>query len=235
LIAVLQKGKARAQEESSEMGIDVILPPGVCFAEVVGAVVVDAKLFPEEAATLGLVHPTRRREFSLGRSCARRALGDLGLPPGPILVGARGEPLWPRGIVGSITHCADYCGAAVAKATRFAGIGIDAEVNDVLPDDLLALITNDLERKQITALANQEISWGRVLFSIKESIYKAFFPITRKWLEFGDVSVTICPEGATFRATSFIKDLIRPIYGRFIVSPAHIITVAIVPLVTNQS
>jgi 4'-phosphopantetheinyl transferase EntD len=217
------------------MGIDVILPPDVCFAEVVGATVVEANLFPEEAATLGLVNPTRRREFSLGRSCARRALGDLGFPTGPILVGAHGEPLWPRGIVGSITHCADYCGAAVARATRFAGIGIDAEVNDALPDGLLALITNDIERKKITALPNREISWDRLLFSIKESIHKAFFPITYKWLEFGDVSVTIYPERATFRATSFIKDLIRPIYGRFIVFHAHIITVVIVPLVTNQS
>jgi 4'-phosphopantetheinyl transferase EntD len=205
----------------------------VCFAEVVDAAAA-ANLFPEEAVALGLVVPTRHREFSLGRSCARSALAALGFPPVPILVGAHGEPLWPRGIVGSITHCDGYCGAAVARATRFAGIGIDAEVNDALPNDVLTLISNDLERKKITALPKREISWDRVLFSIKESIYKAVFPIIQRWLGFEDASVTIYPGKATFRATLSIEDSIRTICGRFIVSSGQVITVAVFPRVTNQ-
>jgi 4'-phosphopantetheinyl transferase EntD len=205
----------------------------VCFAEVIGAAAAEANLFPEEAATLGLVVPTRLREFSLGRSCARSALGDLGFPAMPVLVGGYGEPVWPRDIVGSITHCDGYCGAVVARATRFAGIGIDAEVNDALPNGVLALISNDRERKRVTALQNREISWDRVLFSIKESIFKAFFPITRRFLGFEDTSVMIDPENAMFRAT-LIDDSIQTICGRFIVSHGHVITLAIIPCFTNQ-
>lgn len=215
------------------MGVGAILPPGVSFAEVVDASAA-ANLFPEEAATLGLVVPTRHRQFSLGRSCAHRALAALGFPPAPILVGAHGEPLWPQGIVGSITHSDGYCGAAVARATRFAGIGIDAEVNDALPNDVLTLISNDLERKQIAALPKQEISWDRVLFSIKESIYKAVFPTIQRWLGFEDASVTIYPGKVTFRATLTIEDSIRTICGRFIIAGGQVITVAVFPHFTSQ-
>src|SRR5262249_6928975 len=130
--------------------------------------------------------------------------------------------------------CDGYCATAVARATCFAGIGIDAEVNDALPNDVLTLVSNDLERKKIKALPKQEIAWDRVLFSIKESIYKAVFPIIQRWLGFEDASVTIYPRKATFRATLSIEDSIRTICGRFIVSDGQVITVAVFARFTNR-
>jgi 4'-phosphopantetheinyl transferase EntD len=73
-----------------------------------------ARLFPEEAMQLDGAVDSRLREFATGRSCARQALAGLGLAPAPILRGAKREPLWPAGIVGSITHCRGYRAAAVA-------------------------------------------------------------------------------------------------------------------------
>ena len=58
----------------------------------------------------------RRNEFITVRYCARIALGELGFPPVPILKGDKGEPCWPDGVVGSLTHCAGYRGAVVGCA-----------------------------------------------------------------------------------------------------------------------
>src|SRR5258708_8108427 len=61
--------------------------------------------------------PKRRREFTAGRNCARRALAQLGYPDFALLAGSHGQPLWPPGIAGSITHCDDYCAVAVAPVS----------------------------------------------------------------------------------------------------------------------
>src|SRR5882672_7976907 len=85
-----------------------------------------APLPEEEALIDGAVAP-RRSEFATTRSCARQALHRLGVPEGPILRGPKREPLWPPGIVGSLTHCTGYRAAAVARASDVLAIGIDAE------------------------------------------------------------------------------------------------------------
>ena len=74
------------------------------------------------------------------RTCARIALGRLGLPPAPLLSGPKREPLWPDGVVGSITHCDGYRAVAVARADQLASIGIDAEPHAELPAGILARI-----------------------------------------------------------------------------------------------
>src|SRR5262245_28830029 len=78
----------------------------------------DATLFPEEEAVVRAAVDKRRREFTTARVCARAALAKLGYPPIPILPGKRGAPTWPDGVVGSMTHCAGYRAAAVARATE---------------------------------------------------------------------------------------------------------------------
>lgn len=142
----------------------------------------------------------RRREFATARECARTALAELGVPPVPILRGERGSPVWPRGIVGSITHCAGYRAAAVAYAAQITTIGIDAEPNSPLPDDVIDTISLPAERSQLQLLATErpDVCWDRLIFSAKESIYKAWFPLTRRWLGFEDAVVAINEAEATF-------------------------------------
>ena len=83
----------------------------------------------------------RRNEFITARHCARIALGELGFPPLPILKGDKGEPCWPEGVVGSLTHCAGYRGAVVGRAGPVRSVGVDAEPHDVLPDGVLDAIS----------------------------------------------------------------------------------------------
>lgn len=164
------------------------------------------ELFPEEEAALGDAVEKRRREFVTARACAREALARLGLPAQPIPAGARGEPLWPAGIVGSITHCAGYRACAVAPASELRAIGVDAELDDPLPDGLLGDIALPEEQSWIEAAAAADpgVSWDRLLFSIKESIYKAWFPLTRSWLGFEDASVAIDRARGTFSASLLV-------------------------------
>ncbi|MFL5884840.1 MAG: 4'-phosphopantetheinyl transferase, partial [Thermoleophilaceae bacterium] len=86
----------------------------------------ETELFPEEEALVARAVAKRRNEFVTGRALARRALSTLGVAPVAIGRGARGQPLWPGGIVGSITHCRGYRACAVARFDEIASVGIDA-------------------------------------------------------------------------------------------------------------
>jgi 4'-phosphopantetheinyl transferase EntD len=162
----------------------------------------ESELFPEEEALLTKAVDKRRREFTTGRHCARRALAALGVAAGPILRGPRGEPQWPDGVAGSITHCAGYRAAAVAPAAAIATLGIDAEPHEPLPDGVLATIARGPELAHLRDLArcHPTVAWDRLLFCGKEAVYKAWFPLARRWLGFEDAEVTIDPDGGTFTA-----------------------------------
>jgi 4'-phosphopantetheinyl transferase EntD len=161
----------------------------------------EVELFPEEQAAIANSVEKRRREFVTARACARNALQRLGLPPRPILNGPRGEPSWPTGVVGSITHCSGYRACALARASAIATIGIDAETNAPLPDGVLAQIARVEERPQLADLRRSmsSVHWDRLLFSAKESVYKAWFPLAERWLGFEDAIVRVEKEG-TFSA-----------------------------------
>lgn len=162
----------------------------------------DAPLYPEEETVVGRAVEKRRREFATARACAREALAQLGRPPQAIPSGARGEPLWPAGIVGSITHCEGYRACAVARAGDLVTVGVDAEPNQPLPDGLLEDIALPEERDWLAYLAGQapETHWDRLLFSIKESVYKAWFPLAERWLGFEDALVAIDRQRESFSA-----------------------------------
>lgn len=161
----------------------------------------DVALFPEEEAYLARSVDKRRREFTTARLCARRACARLGVDPAPIVPGRRGAPQWPPGLVGSITHCAGYRAAAVARVDELMAVGIDAEPNEVLPDGVLAVITRPEERAFLPALraAAPDICWDRLLFCAKESVFKTWFPLTGRELGFEDATVSFDPQERTFQ------------------------------------
>ena len=180
--------------------LERILPPSVAVVAETGDR--ETELFPEEQAALGNAVEKRRREFVTARACAREALSQLGLPAQAIPTGSRGEPLWPQGVVGAITHCTGYRACAVGPASELLTIGVDAEVDDALPPGVLGDIALAEERRWIEAAraADPGTSWDRLLFSIKESIYKAWFPLTGSWLGFEDAAVAVDRERGTFSA-----------------------------------
>lgn len=134
----------------------------------------EAPLHPEEEAALRGAGPKRRREFRAGRACARRALARLGVSPGPLPAGADRAPLWPPGVVGSLSHTAGLCVAAVGRRSELRGLGVDAERRGAVGAKLLARIAREAEREWMArAPAPPGLDWPTLLFSAKESVYKA--------------------------------------------------------------
>jgi 4'-phosphopantetheinyl transferase EntD len=172
------------------------LVPGAACAEMF-LDVPESTMFSIEAAVVADAVAERRREFGTARYCARQALLQIGVPAVPVLPDVDGAPRWPAGVVGSITHCQGYRAAAVARSSEVCGIGIDAEPHAAMPPEALDLIRRDEERAHLLALedADPSLHWDRILFCAKEAVYKAWFPLTRRWLDFADVSTTLHPDG----------------------------------------
>jgi 4'-phosphopantetheinyl transferase EntD len=159
-------------------------------------------LYPEEAEVIARSVPKRQREFTTVRLCARGALEELGYPPQPLLPGRRGAPGWPEGVVGSMTHCAGYRAAVVARARDVVSAGIDAEPNEPLPDGVLKSISLPVERKRLAALraGAPRVWWDRLLFSAKESVFKTWYPLTGSELGFEEAEIEPDPDAGTFSA-----------------------------------
>jgi 4'-phosphopantetheinyl transferase EntD len=162
---------------------------------------------PEEEPLIARSVAKRRNEFITVRYCARLALGELGFPPVPILKGDKGEPCWPAGVVGSLTHCAGYRGAVVGRGGAVRSVGVDAEPHDVLPDGVLDAISLPEERREMAALP-AGVHWDRIIFCAKEATYKAWFPLTKRWLGFEDAHITFDVDesgsGGTFESMILI-------------------------------
>jgi 4'-phosphopantetheinyl transferase EntD len=142
----------------------------------------------------------RRTEFTLGRAAANLAVKQLGFEsPHPVLKGERGEPLWPEGIVGSITHCGCWAIAAVAVSSVVLSIGIDLENPDqIQTDDIAGLVCHDTECRW----AMEDRHYGNrfvMLFSAKEAAYKALYPLCRRFIDFKEVRLRWIPERQQFR------------------------------------
>jgi 4'-phosphopantetheinyl transferase EntD len=181
--------------------IDEILPGQVIAVEArEDAEASEGALFPEERGVVAMAVEKRQREYATARTCARQALAGLGVPAGPIATGARGEPLWPAGVVGSITHTEGYRACAVASTAEILTVGIDAEPNAPLPTGIFADIAGPGDELPELGGDGAEVHWDRVLFSAKESVYKAWYPLTERWLGFEQVAVEIDPRGGGFRA-----------------------------------
>ncbi|MEU6882677.1 4'-phosphopantetheinyl transferase superfamily protein [Streptomyces sp. NPDC046712] len=178
-----------------------LLPSWASSAEVYGDPP-DARLHPAEEAVIARAVPSRRREFTSVRHCAARALGELGVPYRPLLPGERGAPGWPDGVVGSMTHCRGYRAAVVARSHEAAALGVDAEPDEPLPRGMLDTVSLPRERDRVRELAalRPHIHWDRLLFSAKEAVYKAWFPLTARLLDFHEADLRLDPWRGTFRA-----------------------------------
>jgi 4'-phosphopantetheinyl transferase EntD len=205
-----------------------ILPDGVAASEMFRDISEDV-LFPEERSCIAQAVAKRRSEFATGRQCARVALAALGVEPQAIVPSETGAPTWPQGIVGSITHCAGYRAAAVARSATVLTIGIDAEPHAPLPAGVLEAIALVRERAMVADLARArpEVQWDRLLFSVKESVYKAWFPLTRLPLAFDDACVSFEGHGFTARLARNCRP--SELSGRWGVGHGLIATAIVMP------
>jgi enterobactin synthetase component D / holo-[acyl-carrier protein] synthase len=174
--------------------------PGCALVVLDSSQLADCGLRPEEARVLpGNAAEKRKTEFSLGRAAARQALTELGFPEStPVLQGSRREPLWPEGIVGSITHCGFWAIAAVAKREQVKALGIDLEdVERVSEEEIASIVTNEAERRWVFGGEGSRLRMA-MLFSAKESIYKTLYPLEHCFFDFHAVELTWLPERARF-------------------------------------
>ncbi|MEU5727091.1 4'-phosphopantetheinyl transferase superfamily protein [Micromonospora sp. NPDC047738] len=212
--------------------IEALLPPAAVPVEAFSDLPGESP-YPGEEDLVARAVETRRREFVTARRCAREALARLGYAPAPIRSGPRREPVWPAGVVGSITHCAGYRAAAVGRITELASLGIDAEPHGRLPDGVGALVTVAGEPDLLGRLADADpgVHWDRLLFSAKESVYKAWYPLTGRWLGFEDAELSVDPAAGTFTARLLVDGRrtdggpeLTELRGRYLVARGLVVT-----------
>ncbi len=237
--------------------IEEILPPGVESAELFHDPD-QLGLFPAEEAQIARAVVKRRREYATARRCARDAMGRLGLAPAAIIKDAKGAPQWPRGVVGSMTHTDGYRAAALGFSMRVRSVGIDAEQHAPLPSDgVLDSVSLPEEREWLTAVGSGTgsasaapasegpageggVHWDRLLFSAKEATYKAWYPLTERWLGFEDAHITFTLDGGgdsptgTFRSRLLVPghttagDALTQFEGRWLVRGGLVVTTIVV-------
>jgi 4'-phosphopantetheinyl transferase EntD len=161
-----------------------------------------ADLLSGELKLVARAGESRQSEFSTGRVLARQLLQNLNVTDFELLRDDDRVPRWPAGIVGSISHTKDLCVVAVAYERDFRRLGVDVE-----PD---APVSAGIERRVCTP---SEISWldegpladrrhrCRMIFSVKEAVYKAFYPELREFWGFQDVGVILDLTEQRFVAT----------------------------------
>jgi 4'-phosphopantetheinyl transferase EntD len=163
----------------------------------------NAALFPAEKLSIAGAGPRRLATFRGGRACARAALRELGLEPVAIVAGASGAPIWPPAVVGSISHTDAVAAAVVAHSPPVGGLGIDLECDEPLDDAAMVRIIcrpEELHRAcDPSHPANLER--GKLLFVVKEAVYKVYRALHNTFLDFHDVSVSLDEIAGAFCAT----------------------------------
>lgn len=174
--------------------IEKILPPHVQTAEHFGPDDPAISVHPLEETLIAKAVEKRRREFITTRHLAHQVLSKLGVADEPIMRGDKGNPLWPRGVCGALTHCAGYRAAVAGYSLQIRTLGIDAEPADSLPPGVFEAIALPAEQEHISILA-EGVHWDRILFCAKEATYKAWYPLTGRWLGFEDAHIHVHEDG----------------------------------------
>ncbi len=182
---------------ASQLGraIEAMTVPGVLIDHRLIADGDELALLPDEMAAFSGSVLKVRRASGAARMVARTLLSRFGQASCAIPKSAAGMPVWPVGIVGSLAHDAKVAIAAMAAQSEFQSVGIDIEPAEPLAPDLLDIVTTAKERERI----DDDPFRGRLLFSIKEAVYKAVYPLDRTFLDHHDVEVSLADGTAVVR------------------------------------
>jgi 4'-phosphopantetheinyl transferase EntD len=206
-----------AKNTALQRAIDKIAVPGILVDHRVIASGDEFALLPEEYSAFATSVTKVQRASGAARIVARDLLRRFGQTQRAVTKTASGAPVWPNGLVGSLAHDAEIAVAAVAKRCNFLGLGVDVEPAEILDPDLLGFIATANERAKIQS----DPRGGRLLFSVKEAVYKAVFPIDGIFLDHLDVEVSL--EGGTARVGNE-----RIVNFRYCIA-THIVALAYIP------
>ncbi len=198
-----------------------ILPEG-CFVETRFISDYTDEIHHEERLYIAERSSLKQHEYSTSRSIIRQLLSYSG----PVLTGSDGQPLWPEGMNGSITHCRGICTVAAHKSSN--AIGVDLEQFERVKPSLWNKLTSKEELKNIIELAKSlKISPTQLMaitFSAKEAFFKFQFGETRDWLGFQDVEISINPENSSYTFSSDKTDAVDNHIGRYTFWQDHVLT-----------
>lgn len=131
-------------------------------------------LLQTDAVSLQRASARRRLEFAAGRACARAICSVLGRYDADLGISASGAPVWPRGLVGTITHSRKMALAAGASARDYENIGIDTEIVGHIEDGILDLLFSRREIEFLESLRSPQREMVKTaLFCSKEAFFKA--------------------------------------------------------------
>lgn len=152
-----------------------------------------SSLFPDEMAQIGDAVYRRRADFAGARACAREAMRRLAVPEVSVPRGDKGMPVWPEGVIGTITHTEGLRAAALARKGAVRSLGVDVEVDQPLAKGVLEAVSLPEEARWVREATERDprVNWGTVLFTAKEATYKTWFPLARRWLGFADARITL--------------------------------------------
>ncbi len=146
--------------------------------------------------------PKRRLEFKAGRILARAMLGARNCSYAMLLPDIDRVPLWPDGIVGSISHSSRRVCVALADSDKIRCLGLDTEPVNSVAEELHAMLFNTAE---LLAIRSGTVNSTEV-FCAKEALYKAVYPEHREFFDFLDVSVE-------FDGRSFTARTLKPLHS----------------------
>ncbi|WP_407291482.1 4'-phosphopantetheinyl transferase family protein [Stutzerimonas zhaodongensis] len=165
-----------------------------------------ALLVPEDFVRCGVppmaAVSKRQTEFLAGRLCAYEALRRVTGEPCIPAVNDDRSPCWPTGVTGSITHGAGWAAAVVARRDQWRGLGLDVEkqIPASRADRLVAEILTPRELEGYAALDEAQRSLRVTLtFSIKESLFKALYPLVNKRFYFQEAELIHHDDGGYAR------------------------------------
>lgn len=149
----------------------------------------EARRLETDTQTMGA---KRRGEFLAGRVCVARALEAAGAGRvGYVPRGDDGLPVWPDGWRGSISHSSAWAAAAVAPSSQCVALGLDIQerVSPRVMAEVLPLIATEAEVARASPYFERR-SALTLLFSAKESLYKALHPLVRTFQDFDGAALT---------------------------------------------
>ncbi len=133
----------------------------------------------------------RQAEYLCGRYCANQVLETMGINNVNIAIGAKREPLWPKGIKGAISHTDCSAVTLVTNKEDIHGLGIDQEwvLTSKVVHEIKEQIINSNEQNVISSCQLDNDVAFSVVFSGKESFFKAMFPLYGQYFDFSAVSL----------------------------------------------
>ena len=161
----------------------------------------------------------------------------LGLPATPVPAAPNRAPVWPTGLIGTITHTRGYCAAAVARRTDLRAVGHGRRAAPGTRTGVRRMILRPEEADRLARLP-AGVSWPVVVFSAKETVYKVWHPVVGSWLDFLDATVELDPDTGVFTAridparvaAATVADPPSVVTGRFVIEDDLVRTAAVLPL-----